>query len=129
MMDITPTLSDAAQQLDGYGPGFFTVSNQRYESAVLVFPEKCVALEQADIQSLAPDALLSLIQEHANETELILFGSGNHMQPIPAPLKTQLRAEGIASDVMDTGAACRTFNILLSESRQIAAVLFPISSE
>jgi uncharacterized protein len=44
---------------------------------------------------------------------------------VPAPLRTALRTAGIALEAMDTGAACRTYNVLVAEDRRVAAALIP----
>jgi uncharacterized protein len=47
------------------------------------------------------------------------------MSPVPAKLRSALRASGIALEPMDTGAACRTYNVLVAEGRQVSAALIP----
>jgi uncharacterized protein len=51
---------------------------------------------------------------------------GADLRPIPKPLKEALRASGISSDPMSTGAAVRTFNVLLAEERRVAAALIAV---
>ena len=58
--------------------------------------------------------------------ELLLLGSGQKMQLLPGVLRRDLRSAGVVVEVMDTGAACRTYNILLAEARRVAAALLPI---
>ena len=57
--------------------------------------------------------------------EILLIGCGRRMVPLPKVLREELRAAGIVADAMDTGAACRTYNILLAEDRRVAAALLP----
>jgi uncharacterized protein len=61
-----------------------------------------------------------------SEIEFLLLGTGIDMRPIPADLKAALKAAGISSDSMNTGAAVRTFNIMLLESRAVAAALIAV---
>ena len=64
--------------------------------------------------------------DEAAEIEFLLVGTGTDMLPLPQELKTALRAAGISSDPMNTGAAVRTFNIMLSESRAVACALIAV---
>ena len=59
--------------------------------------------------------------------DILLFGSGATFALAPAPLRTALGARGIATESMDTGAACRTYNVLMAEDRRVAAALLPAS--
>ena len=66
---------------------------------------------------LAPDA----------GVDLLLLGCGAAMRPVAPALRAALRKAGIAVEPMDTGAACRTFNVLLAEGRRVAAALVAVS--
>lgn len=76
------------------------------------------------------DALTSAhfqrVLDEAAQIEVLLVGTGTELRPLPAELKTALRARQISSDPMSTGAAVRTFNIMLSESRAVAAALIAV---
>jgi uncharacterized protein len=56
-------------------------------------------------------------------TEILLIGTGTRHEMIAPELRAALKAHGIGIDTMDTGAACRTFNVLLGESRRVAVAL------
>lgn len=121
-MDITPIIPGDRMIIDAYGPGRFRISGQAYEQAVLVFPDEVriwavSALDQIDAESLA------LAVE--KQVEVLLVGTGPKMQLLPAAVKQALRTQGVGVDVMDTGAACRTYNILMAEGRRVAAALLP----
>ena len=62
----------------------------------------------------------------AGEVEILLLGCGPRMAPVPRPLRETLRAAGIVIEAMDTGAACRTYNVLMSEGRRVAAALIAV---
>lgn len=126
MVDITPKLADEAQVIDGYGAGFFTISNTRYEGAVLVLEEETKRFEAKSLDDIDPQAFADELLAYDSEMEIVLFGTGASMSAIPPKLKAALREQGIGSDVMDSRAVCRTFNILLSESRKVAAFMLPI---
>ena len=57
--------------------------------------------------------------------QILLLGCGRRMQPVPQAVRQALRQAGIVVDAMDTGAACRTYNVLLAEDRRVAAALLP----
>ena len=52
-------------------------------------------------------------------------GSAGAWRPVAPALRAALKARGIAIEAMDTGAACRTYNVLLAEDRRVAAALLP----
>lgn len=107
-----------AQVIQSYGAEGFRIGNRLYTTAVLVLPTQTLAWNGMwEMESLLP-----LIPPTAIP-EILLLGTGVRHTQVPASLKTALRARGIGSDSMDTGAACRTFNILLGEGRRVAAAL------
>jgi uncharacterized protein len=108
----------------GYGEGYVKVNHERYEHSVLLCAGRPAAEWEAHtFESLARahfEALLEL------RPEIVIFGAGRTLR-FPAPELTRPLAEaGIGFEVMDTGAACRTYNILIAEGRRVvAAVLLP----
>ena len=58
--------------------------------------------------------------------ELLLIGTGSKIVLLPSRLRAELRGLGLAIEVMDTGAACRTYNVLIGEERRVAAALLPV---
>jgi uncharacterized protein len=119
-MELTPVGSGGRQVIERYSAVGFRVSGVVYAGPVLVLPETTVLWEEAaaTIQSLAP------VIAHGG-VEILLLGVGLRMTAFPAALRQSLKASGIALEVMDTGAACRTFNLLIGESRRVAAALLP----
>jgi len=67
---------------------------------------------------------LAPVIEHGR-VEILLLGLGRSTSAVPAALRTALRTAGIALEAMDTGAACRTYNVLVAEDRRVAAALIP----
>jgi len=124
-MDITPQIPQDAQVIHKYGPGRFTIAGETYQGAVLVTPSTVAPwrdgnLPDWDEADFAPLLSLSPIPE------VLLIGTGASMLRVSAEVRDHLRAHGISCDAMDTGAACRTYNILLTEGRRVAAVLVAI---
>ncbi len=119
-MELTPLVPPGRQLIERYGASGFRVSGTVYHGPVIVFPERTVAWENAaaTVESLAP------VIAHGG-IELLLLGLGRSGAPVTAALRAALKAHGIAVEAMDSGAACRTYNVLLGEDRRVAAALLP----
>jgi uncharacterized protein len=124
-VDITPAVPDGRSMIDSYGPGRFAVRGVKYEGSILVFTDRVVPWSVDDPTGVS---LESLAPARAAEppVEVLLIGTGAKMSPLPSALRAEIRAAGLAMDFMDTGAACRTFNILMTEGRRAAAALIAV---
>ena len=125
MQDISGLPQEGQQLINGYGDEGFRVSGARYEGSVLIMPEKTQSWPLSDISELSVESL-SLLTPAAAEIEILLIGCGNGMVFIEEDLRTHLRAHGIVVDAMSTGAAVRTYNVLLLERRRVAAALIAV---
>jgi uncharacterized protein len=110
------------QVIERYGAAGFRISGVVYAGPVLILPERTIAWENAapTIDALAP-ALAR------GGFELILLGLGRRGAPVAPGLRAALKARGIGIEAMDTGAACRTYNLLAAEDRLVAAALLPLA--
>ncbi len=119
-MELTPSAPVGRQLIERYSASGFRVSGVVYAGPVLVFPDHTVLWETATptLEGLAP-----LVA--AGGIELILLGLGRRGAPVAASLRAALTVHGIGVEAMDTGAACRTYNVLLAEDRLVAAALLP----
>jgi uncharacterized protein len=109
-------------RISGYRPGAIVVNDTVYEGSLLVRVDEAPQTWQAG-QQLDGEAIEVL---RATEPEVLLLGTGSR-QHFPAPASLQaLYAANIGFEVMDTRAACRTFNILAAEGRRVIAVLQPL---
>ncbi|HET6160028.1 MAG TPA: Mth938-like domain-containing protein [Dongiaceae bacterium] len=127
-MDVTPLIPQGKQIIDAYGEGGFRVSGQRIEGSVIVFPDKLANWNVAEIGTLSAGSLEAVSAAgRAGTVELLLIGTGAHMTQIDRNLRQALRTDGIVIEVMDTGAACRTYNVLMAEGRRVAAALIAVS--
>ena len=119
-MELTQVTQPGRQVIERYGPSGFRVSGQIHLGPVLVFPDRTEAWSKAvfTVDGLAP------VLEHGG-VELLLLGFGRRVAPISTELRDALKARGIAIEPMDTGAACRTYNMLAGEDRRVAAALLP----
>lgn len=120
-MELTQFVQPGRQVIERYGSGGFLISGAIWRGPVLVFPDRTLAWPDAaqTAEALAP------VAGHG-EIELLLLGLGRRMSPVAPALRTALRQQGIALEAMDTGAACRTYNVLLAEDRRVAAALMPL---
>ena len=111
--------------LDTYGNGGFRFADMSHRGSILCLPSGIHGWEMDETMPLSIDNLQRVLNE-ASEIEFLLLGTGIDMRPIPPDLKAALKAAGISSDPMNTGAAVRTFNIMLMESRAVAAALIAV---
>lgn len=124
-MDITPVVAADRQLIHGYGDHGFTITGLRHEGSVLVFPDRTQAWQVTSMAELSLDAL-SPILEAEPRPAVLLLGCGKGMSVVPREIKAALRDAGIVVEPMDTGAACRTYNVLLTEGRDVAAALIAV---
>ena len=104
----------------GYGPGYVSVNGTRWEASVIVLADRIQRWDVPDFDALTEGSFASLAELGV---EIVLLGSGARLR-FPHPRLTQaLGKAGIGLEVMDTRAACRTYNILLDEGRRVAAAL------
>ena len=126
-MDVTPLIPQGKQVIDAYGDGGFRVSGTRVEGSVIVFPDRLFvwsAAALAEVTAATLDAVKTAGM--AGQVDLLLLGTGSRMAQIDRGLRQDLRVAGVVIEVMDTGAACRTYNVLLAEGRKVAAALIAV---
>jgi uncharacterized protein len=105
----------------GYGAGYVAINDQRFEHPVLVSPEGEVARWDAEgFEALTPAHFEALL---ARKPEIVLLGTGDTLRfPRPDVIRPLAQAR-VGFEAMDTKAACRTYNILMSEGRQVLAAI------
>ena len=124
-MDITPPVAADRQLIDGYGDGGFRVSGIRYEGSVLGLPGQTIAWSGEDISNLGINDLAP-VRDAAEAVGVLLLGCGKNGALIDSALRAEVREWGVVIEAMGTGAACRTYNVLLAEGRDVAAALIPM---
>jgi uncharacterized protein len=125
MEEVTAVLPAGRQLIQGYSPGGFRIAGVRHGGSVLVLPERTLAWAVHDLAEVTL-ASLEPIRAAAPAVEILMLGCGSRFAMVPTELRQALRAEGIALEAMDTGAACRTYNVLLAEDRRVAAALIAL---
>jgi uncharacterized protein len=109
-----------------YAPGHITINEQVYAGSLIVTPQQIIA-------DWPPVAFTDLLAGHfetivALQPEVVILGTGARLQFPAAALVRSLVEANIGLEVMDTGAACRTYNILMSDGRRVAAALLMIEN-
>lgn len=111
--------------INAYGQGGFRISGVTYSGSVLILADRAEPLPVAVVGELRPDHIAPLTAATIHP-ELLLVGCGRSIAPLPAELRRELAARHIGIELMDTGAACRTYHVLAAEQRRVAAVLIAI---
>ncbi len=111
--------------IDAYGNGGFRFADMSHRGSILCLPSGIHGWDMAEGDPLTPEAFGRVLSE-AGGIEVLLVGTGSGIRPLPRELKEALRARSVASDPMSTGAAVRTFNVMLAESRAVAAALIAV---
>ncbi|WP_311028752.1 Mth938-like domain-containing protein [Mesorhizobium koreense] len=111
--------------IEAYGNGGFRFADMSHRGSILCLPSGIHGWKPVDPARLVPDDFEAVVAE-AGEIEILLVGTGVDLKPLPAEIRAVLRANGISADPMGTGAAVRTYNVLLAEDRAVAAAFIAV---
>ena len=107
--------------ITAYGRGYVAVNGERYERSLIVMPDRIVTdWNVPDLASLTQHKIEALA---LLKPELVLLGTGEILRFPDSRLLASLFSAAIGAEMMDTRAACRTYNILAQEGRNVAAAL------
>ncbi len=119
------TTSDPVR-VDGYGPEAFTVSGRRIRGPIILRGSRVFAWTECTDAGLGGNAAQQLLGD-LRAPGIVLVGTGR-ARLIPSPsFVAWFRRHGLEPELMVTGAACRTWNVLAAEGREVAAGLIPAS--
>lgn len=118
-MDVTPRVSADAKIIQSYSDKGFRVSGDVYTQVILVKLDEVHLVAFENFNALDPSDLKGL-----ENVEVLIIGTGKEQKFLSKDVKEQFQAKNISTETMTTGAACRTYNVLMTEGRQIAALLF-----
>ena len=124
-MDITPEIPADRKYIDHYGDGGFRIGGERFEGSVLVAPEEVWPWAVSAMAQMTAESVAAVFAAEP-PIELLLVGCGTRIERIAPAARAALRARAIIVDSMETGAACRTYNVLMAEERRVAAALIAI---
>lgn len=111
--------------IDAYGNGGFRFADMSHRGSILCLPSGIYGWEPVDAGS-PTEADFDKVLAEASDIQILLVGSGAELKPLPKALREVFRARGISADPMSTGAAVRTYNVLLAEDRAVAAALIAV---
>ena len=117
-MRLNEVVFTDALPVEGYGEGFFRIGGQKHAAPLLTGAQGTRdwgGFEDAE-------TLLAL----EGKVDVLFIGTGAETTHIPASLRDRLEAAGLGVEVMNSPAACRTYNVLLSEGRRVALAVLPV---
>jgi uncharacterized protein len=107
--------------ISSHGKGWIEISGVRHhESILLTSSGYCQTLAISDVNQLTAQEFEAI---GALSIDIALIGTGLRQKPIPTELLVPLMTNGVGFEYMDTAAACRTFNVLSNEGRNVGALL------
>jgi uncharacterized protein len=123
MEELRP--AEGPQAIEAYGAGSFTIAGRRHQGSILVLADRALAWAPTSTTEITLESL-EPIRDAVPAAELLLLGTGAKFELISPVLRQAVRAWGPIVEPMATPAACRTYNLLLSEGRRVAAALIAL---
>ena len=111
--------------IDAFGAGGFRFAGMSHRGSILALPSGIHAWPPRAPSDITPAALDPAVAEAA-QIDLLLIGTGAQLLPIGPRLRQRLGEAGLRADVMSTGVAASTYNVLLAEDRRVAAALLAV---
>jgi len=104
--------------IDGYGPGFFRVGGKRIDGPIALFP--------SGVSTWGGYDDTATILAEAENIDVVFIGTGAEIAHLPADFRKVFDDANLGVEPMASPAACRTYNVLLSEGRRVAVALLPV---
>jgi len=121
-MKLQLTRAEGRTLFTGYGEGYVKLNDERHEHNIVVAPDQPVQeWEPASFEALTATHLRALLQLNP---EIVILGTGAELRFPPRELFRVLAEAHVGFEIMDTKAACRTYNILMAEGRRVIAAIF-----
>ena len=112
--------------IEAYGDGGFRFAGMSHRGSLLLLPDGIHAWAPVNATELAPADFASLIAQR-DRIGIVLLGTGANQQFPSLDVRRAFETAGLGLDVMSTGAAARTYNVLLAEGRKVAAALVAVA--
>ncbi len=128
-MELRPQRPRGRDLIEAYGEGRFRIGGAVFTGSVLVGFAGPQAWPIGTFAELSPDTILESLAPLMGEDarpEIMLIGCGARAELLPVPLRARFKELKIVVEAMDTGAACRTYNVLVAEDRLVAAALIAV---
>lgn len=120
-MKLHLSTATGVHMITGYGDGYVEVNARRYEASLILLPDQLIANWPVPKFAALTGRHLSILVEY--RPEIVLLGTGRRQHFPPPAMLAELIMHDIGLEVMDSQAACRTYNILAAEGRRVAAAL------
>ncbi len=124
MSDHTPFYPERTP-IDAYGDHGFRFAETSHQGAMLILPSGMYGWEPKAFGDVDPEAFARVFTE-SGEIDFLLFGTGDKRLTPTLEVSRAFLDAGVGLEIMDTGAACRTYNVLLAEARAVAAALLAV---
>ena len=124
-MPVAPAFYPGQAPIDAYGNGGFRFAGMSHRGAILCLPSGVYAWAAMTGDDLTPELLAPALAE-ASQLGVLLVGTGKSQVFAPRALRQAFEAAGVALETMATGAAARTYNVLLAEQRRVGAALLAV---
>jgi uncharacterized protein len=125
MVDTTQPAPEGRQLVQSYRAGEFTIAGLVHRGSILLLPERALAWSVSEAGQITADSLAEL-RHASSEIEILIVGMGAKFAMLPPSLRAELKGWGVVAESMATPAACRTYNLLASEGRRVAAALIAV---
>ena len=125
MMDVMPPVAKGTPIVERYGAGSFIVSGKEKTNSLILHEEGMSDWSVNAFDELNEDAMAALC-EQAKNMDILLIGAGEKQEFLLPKLREMGRQYSLSIDCMDTGAACRTYNVLVGEGRRVMAAIIVI---
>lgn len=124
-MPSVPAHFPGRAPIDAYGNGGFRFAGMSHRGSLLILPSGIYGWDVADLDDLTPERCARFIAELARPA-FVLLGTGREHRVPPAPIAKLFADAGLGLEPMSTGAAARTYNVLLAEGRDFGAGLIAV---
>jgi len=125
-MEFAPIHFSDKVHLTGYGPGGFQLSGEeRVAGSLMLLPNGLQKWSATAIAEMSLEDAQKVADQRAS-FDILLIGTGAAIAPLPKAVCQFFESQELFYDLMDTGAACRTFNVLLAEERRVAVLLIAL---
>lgn len=123
-MEIAEAPKGDRPYIERYGPGSFRISGETHEGSVLIFQDRTSPWSVSEFNDLEGATLADSMAGAG--IEILVLGCGRSGALVPAGIREAVREAGAVIEAMDTGAACRTYNLLAGEGRAVGAALIAL---
>lgn len=123
-IELKPAHFPGRAPVDSYGGGGFRFADMSHKGSILCLPSGIHAWHVSTVSDLTDDVFAQVLSEEG--LELLLIGTGNDLVPLKPNVSQALREAGLRPEIMATGAAARTYNVLLAEGRAVGAALLAV---